>query len=411
MILSHNYPSVLLLNARSLCNKLDELRILISNQSPGCVVVTETWFKDDIPSECLNVQHYVLFRSDRKDRVGGGVCIYVHESFKPVKLRQMSVDCIETLSVVLSSVNVIVWSFYIPPNLSAAQHRTILENTIETFDSYMDSLSNLRFIFCGDFNDFNSNVFHENFSCVNRVTSSTRGNALLDQICISEELQEFYPNSADIGPPLANSDHNCVFLVPTSTTKQSCKTTRTVFDYRRGHIRNFLHHLSNSTFDDVYNAVSVNGKCAAFYEIFYSALSVIPCRDIVIYENDKPWITPVLKKLIEDRWIAFRSRNWPVYNHLKEKVKTEIFKAKQSWSNKILSRDKNVWNVVREFQGRNVPTKFSVNGSNPHRFIAELSSVFESCFNNDSDATLLNLPNECWNLDFDAYDVHCILKD
>ena len=47
--------------------------------------------------------------------------------------------------------------------------------------------------------------------------------------------------------------------------------------------------------------------------------------------NDKPWMTPKLKMLINSRYDAFRSKQFPKFIHLKEKVKKEIQKAKRAW--------------------------------------------------------------------------------
>lgn len=43
--------------------------------------------------------------------------------------------------------------------------------------------------------------------------------------------------------------------------------------------------------------------------------------------KDKPWLTPLIKAMIDDRWTAYREKDWARYNHLKCKVRSEIMKA------------------------------------------------------------------------------------
>ena len=61
-------------------------------------------------------------------------------------------------------------------------------------------------------------------------------------------------------------------------------------------------------------------------------------KKVHMTDRDKQWLTPLFKLLINDRWRAYRMKNWALYNHLKAKVKAEIVKAKRSWANKLQIR-------------------------------------------------------------------------
>lgn len=70
-----------LINATSLA-KPHALQMLASdfrqfNAYVGCV--TETWFNENMTSNCVHVDGFSLYRKDRKKRKGGGVCIYVKD--------------------------------------------------------------------------------------------------------------------------------------------------------------------------------------------------------------------------------------------------------------------------------------------------------------------------------------------
>ena len=69
-------------------------------------------------------------------------------------------------------------------------------------------------------------------------------------------------------------------------------------------------------------------KCDFFTNAVKYSMRSIPKYNITNSANDKQWITPPCKHLINEKWKAFRVGNWAKYNHLKDKVKIEIRKAK-----------------------------------------------------------------------------------
>lgn len=391
-------PSVLLLNARSITNKLDEFRVLISNFSPDCVAVTETWLSESLPNDLLTITNYTLFRSDRLGRIGGGVCIYVHDSCKPELPNQLRLSGSESVIIHLPQSNVLLLCLYIPPNLTSAQHNEISDNMTQYLDTFLQEKPNIKPIICGDFNDYHTDLFLTHFNCVNRVKNPTRGNSFLDQIWISESLEDNYPDSAIVGPPLANSDHCSVLLRPSMEARASKIIEKTVFDYRASNIQRFLHALESSNFYEVYSADDVDAKCNAFCSLFLKALSEIPKKKIIITERDKPWITPVLKKMIQDRWDAYRTKNWPVFLHLKTKVRTEIQHAKKSWCDRILEKEKNIWNVVRDLQGKKRQHCPLDDVEDLRRLVREITECFLSNFNSVSDTQPCELMDEVWDV-------------
>ena len=55
----------------------------------------------------------------------------------------------------------------------------------------------------------------------------------------------------------------------------------------------------------------------------------IPCDMVEMKKSDKPWMTPVLKNMINKRFEAYRRRDFKLYSHCKLKVKQEIETAKK----------------------------------------------------------------------------------
>jgi len=68
---------------------MDELRALVINKDFHIVAVTETWAKEDIDDDELNIDRYTVYRRDRRSDVyskGRGIIIYVKDSLKSVPL-------------------------------------------------------------------------------------------------------------------------------------------------------------------------------------------------------------------------------------------------------------------------------------------------------------------------------------
>ena len=78
--------SILLLNAGSIKNKLDELFCIMDsmNPTPHIIGITETWLNQNITdSELCYNSDYCVFRNDRSCKGGGGVCLIIHKSLDP----------------------------------------------------------------------------------------------------------------------------------------------------------------------------------------------------------------------------------------------------------------------------------------------------------------------------------------
>jgi len=78
--------SMLLLNAGSISNKIDELTCIMYSMDPkpAIVAITESWLNSNISVSGLSMNNeYHVFRNDRPSRGGGGVCLLVHDSLKP----------------------------------------------------------------------------------------------------------------------------------------------------------------------------------------------------------------------------------------------------------------------------------------------------------------------------------------
>lgn len=80
-------PAIFLSNVRSLCNKLDELQLLVGKNrdfySSSVLCFTEMWLCELIPDSALQLAGFQLYRADRDKELsgktkGGGVCFYIN---------------------------------------------------------------------------------------------------------------------------------------------------------------------------------------------------------------------------------------------------------------------------------------------------------------------------------------------
>ena len=88
------------------------------------------------------------------------------------------------------------------------------------------------------------------------------------------------------------------------------------------------------------------------------ALSVIPAQYVSLSSDDKSWISPKMKLLIQRRNDAFQ-RNAPEYRTYKEKMRKELRICKRNWVNKQLSSGRTLWNVTKILSNRNKISSFN----------------------------------------------------
>ena len=415
----HYPPSLFLINARSVLPKFDELCTTISAFMPDVVFVTESWLSNNINDNLLVIPRYNLLRSDRVGRRGGGVCAWFHDNLRACLMVSSCPhpSCFESLFVKFASGSsrYMFCLLYVPPGLGRNDHDEIANFVTYALDEALSMDSDIKICIAGDINNLPTSFLREQFALIEKVHSPTRDNAILDQIFMDRDTSELYEVSAEVGPPLKTSDHRSVLLRPlTSSVRENiCKNVATVWDFRQSFLTEFLLHLSQADFLAANDVASVDDMVTCFYELFHSCASTIPHQDVTLTKKDKPWMTPLLKLMIQKRWCAYRSKNWPLFTHLKQKVQQEIIKAKRLWAWKQKRTTKGLWNVVNEMSGKSIKDSLEalIEGyPSTTVFLQELSSAFEGNFNKGEDAELLPIQDAPWNFRISSQDVFNALK-
>jgi hypothetical protein len=221
-----------LINARSTLNKKDELRCLTDTQDFHFVFITESWLHDYIPSSLVfNCDKYNVFRKDRANSRGGGVCILIDKRYNALIVNDLIDSPIDEPYLEIMAVDVdfellpihyrlIVC--YRPPGYSVLDMRYF-----KKFLSHLHMLSNSdrTVLITGDFNLPNiswssipsvvkHDMFHTNFldfiseyGFSQFVVESTRAKNTLDLVLVNDPL---VIHDCSISSPLGNSDHESV---------------------------------------------------------------------------------------------------------------------------------------------------------------------------------------------------------
>ena len=191
-------------------------------------------------------------------------------------------------------------------------------------------------------------------------------------------------SSSTIGPPLANSDHRSVSASIQCCEIPSTKVYKNVYDLRPQHVRNFVDSVSSIDFQSIItSSASVHEKCNLFQSSITDCFeNHIPCCAVPVSNRDKPWITPFVKHLIHERWLAYRKRNFTRYRKLAGLVKSKIAAAKHKWANQAANVNQ-LWKKAHSVIGTKDSDPLyclSTSFSSTIQFVNAINDHFTSAF-------------------------------
>ena len=237
-----------LFNSQSLCNKFSILSHMLDNSDLDIVCITETWLKSRIPDSCIvNGSDYSIWRSDRMEKTGGGVCIITRNKsvvatpvliLKTVEQADVCAIDIQCNNSAIRLINV-----YRPPRSECgAESAELMKSLVKCLVDLCDT--NWPVILVGDFNlpsvDWSLPLIaHDDDNCISRfnlfifqhafdqlVNEPTRGDSLLDLIFCNDE---FVITNLTVDQPFGSSDHNMVkFSILTPSSENQSSTTAIV---------------------------------------------------------------------------------------------------------------------------------------------------------------------------------------
>ena len=342
----------MIINARSVINKLDLLAATALDLKPDVIGITESWANGNVLDSELQLQGYQCFRCDRpSDNRGGGVLLYVKSSLKPVEFHTLTqygehVWCqIEDLliGVCYRSTNVAV----------------VGNDNESKLHSVLHEVSNRFMLLMGDFNypdiDWQSHsvstsassgtsefykVVEEQF-LTQHVLSPTRGDAILDLVLSSEP--DLVSNVSVIHN-FGNSDHNMV----TFTTHFQCQqfnNMKTLKDYKNGDYESINAVLASTNWNEF-----LDDDTAGCWSKFSNLLHQLEDKFIPVKrisgqnDNKKPmWMTHKAFKCVRKKRKVFRKYkdiNHPAVKSACRVAKSELRKSRRNFEHRLGSNIK-----------------------------------------------------------------------
>ena len=371
----YDFPNMLLCNARSLCNKLDDLEDVINDHHVQVAAITETWFNDN-NSWLMNIQGFTLYNRPRPEGRGGGVAIYVSSTLESCLAKDIEFhDSEETLWVILKpkylprDTSVIACCVvYIPP--ASNNVNFIIDTIIASSDTIRNKYPDAKLFIMGDFNRAKLDRLSRLLQLKQFVKKPTRGSVSLDLI-FSDITKSIY-SEADIIPPLASSDHAMVLLKPMTQMKIHQPVSFKRRPLPRSSIDAFGRWIT--TFDWRYVCTSNDPQriSTSIESVVRQRLDLVaPVKSYRKRLTDKIWYNPQLQKLKKSRDDCFkRSGKSSEYKKLRNKFNRNCKKAKANFYNKQLvttnASNHKKWHTHVKRAARMTRNSFKLPSSNSH---------------------------------------------
>ena len=216
---------------------------------------------------------------------------------------------------------------YLPPGLKAEIFLSFVEYVSVCFDYILSDNPDAVIYVCGDFNRYDLSFLRNDYDLENVVNFPTFGDATLDKFFCCSNMRNFYHATPAPGLGTASYTHNIVVVsrrLSSSDTSFQEQNLQKVFDFRSSFVSSFCNVLASADWSLLRQGNDLETCVNIFYSNINKALSVIPVSFVSFTSKTKPWVTPVLKDLINKRWSAYRNNNFSLYNHYKKKVKDTI---------------------------------------------------------------------------------------
>lgn len=105
--------------------------------------------------------------------------------------------------------------------------------------------------------------------------------------------------------PIGSSDHVCILWNPKILKKrQNTLEVKRIRPLLNSGIRAFGRWIQSQNWNEILKCANTQGKVDIFYNLLDSAMdSCFPFKSYMNHVNDKPWLTPHLKKLLIVKWL------------------------------------------------------------------------------------------------------------
>jgi hypothetical protein len=349
-------PLCLMFNARSVYNKINNLRTMLNQIGPDITIVSETWERRrQCLDELLSLSQfksvsYCRQQVFRNKQPGGGCAIIYNESRFEVTPFDICVpENVEATWAIFTPLSnnsgnhkvnrILVGAIYVSPR-SRYKMETI-DHVIEAIHSARSKFGNdVHFLIGGDFNRLDVTPILDSYGALKQIISiPTRNGATLELLLT--DLHPFYHPPTTL-PPLqvdddkagADSDHDVVLMAPSQSSHYAVERTRKTISTRpipESKIEEFGQEITNHGWDEVYMARNIDEKVDNFHQyIRYLLDKYFPEKTVKVSTLDKKWMSPELKLLHRKRQRAFiknrKGEKWRKLNRSFKRLKRKTIR-------------------------------------------------------------------------------------
>ena len=361
--------SIVHFNARSLNANFEQIKLFLEvlNYKFDVIAFSETWLDSNcIDDYCLD--NYNAWGVSRNKR-GGGVAIYVHNSINHDLLKQCSysvdgvLDCGSVELIMNKKKKVCVCSVYRPPNTDVVAFNYHMEKLLDLF-------KNKKLYLCGDFNvnllnsngNNSTNFFLETLysnGLIPLITKPTRitnnSFTLIDNIFTSD-----YETEMQSGLLICDiTDHLPVFVVCHCALNRKLETSLMKRDTRDTNMKEFYRKLSTVNWSTILECPDVNSaynllsdKITSIFDITCPFKKFNPTR-----KQNKPWLTPGLINATKKKrllyWKKIKLKTVTAENRFKayrNKLTAILRQAEKDYYSTLLNQHrsdiKKTWNII-----------------------------------------------------------------
>ncbi len=351
------------------------------------IAISETWLKDNVREDALDLAGYQLPLCKNRATRGGGVMLYVRDYIGAIHRPDLESNDTEVLWVELrlKDKKVLFATCYRPPGASALQ----VDAFIDSFSNQIENAMNENpdaLIMVGDFNDrcthwddrhdrsemglkFYNYLNDVNlFQLVNEPTRITEDSASLLDLIVTDSPG--YIDNINVLPPIGDLDHNIVCGHLQFVTDKPASIRRTVWHYDRANFDDLNTEFLNAPWNTAFMLYNnVNEILEFYYELLKIGMEAhIPKRHINKRKKDKPWMTGYIRHLLLLRnrlngeynkclRLEVKAERNRMRNLCKREIKAAKARYRAGQTSKLADPNigpKKFWGIMKELYGSKV---------------------------------------------------------
>lgn len=346
-----NHLSILHLNIQSILPKFDLVQC--EADAYDVLVFSESWLKPEVSNESIKLENFQPpFRKDRCNRPGGGVVMYVRDSFPCKRRTDLEIHGLEAVWVELQVKlrKILIGGFYRPPNSNSEYFDLISESVDRAYNTNI-----IDIFILGDFN-FNMSTDSNNkmkdllqqYNLKQLISDSTHftenSSSLIDLILVRNNNNVLVSGVVDPFIP-DQTRYHCPIIVLLKFLRPSIKSyKRRIWSYKSADFGKYRALLQSLNLDGQLQTNDNIEENVRFVTeaIFSAAEQSISNKIVTIRPSEHPWITCQIKNLIRKRKRAYMKykrtsdvRCWQKYKGIRNKVVFAIRKSKQAYFDKL----------------------------------------------------------------------------